>query len=290
MSSGNQDPIYVIFRTGRLIFRRIARLWRQKQYLLLAFLLSVTYWFLFRPKDGWLSSYLFGDSDSSEYKTRFSSILVVILFLGFVLEVFKRIIQRTSLHRLLVSSSLVILIAIITISLLEISTLPPPNNRLACSKGDCISWGENILIEQKYFNGNEPWQKECSSSSRLKEQGRLEYENKQEDKQSEIKSALNDFLEKCKNDAEAHIYLNNIDAWRNKNPIRVVVSVPISRNGGDTDSQEILRGVALAQYQVNQSKKGINGKKLLIGIADDGYEIKKNTKSIYRMFHSKAFS
>ena len=72
-------------------------------------------------------------------------------------------------------------------------------------------------------------------------------------------------LTKNKNDPESVIYLNNAKIGKNKS-LTIAVSVPI---GSDANvAQEILRGVAQAQNQVNQSG-GINGTPLKVVIADD---------------------
>ncbi len=72
-------------------------------------------------------------------------------------------------------------------------------------------------------------------------------------------------LAKNKNDPESLIYLNNAKIGKTKS-LTIAVSAPI---GSDPNgAQEILRGVAQAQNQVNQSG-GINGIPLKVIIADD---------------------
>ena len=66
------------------------------------------------------------------------------------------------------------------------------------------------------------------------------------------------------NDPETLIYLNNAQAINNY--LKIAVSVPIGSNVNV--SQEILRGVASAQDEINQ-KGGINGKKLQVEIVND---------------------
>ena len=66
------------------------------------------------------------------------------------------------------------------------------------------------------------------------------------------------------NDPETLIYLNNAQAINNY--LKIAVSVPIGSNVNV--SQEILRGVATAQDEINQ-KGGINGKKLQVEIVND---------------------
>ena len=78
----------------------------------------------------------------------------------------------------------------------------------------------------------------------------------------EFKSALNS----DRNDPETLIYLNNALAARTEDPRRIGLSVPIGGNLGV--AQEILRGVAQAQNEINQNG-GINGKLVMVEIAND---------------------
>lgn len=73
-------------------------------------------------------------------------------------------------------------------------------------------------------------------------------------------------LRSDRNDPEARIYLNNAIAAKTKAPYRIGVSVPIGGNLGV--AEEILRGVAQAQTEINDSG-GINGKLLVVKIAND---------------------
>ncbi|MFM2314120.1 MAG: hypothetical protein RLZZ04_3396 [Cyanobacteriota bacterium] len=73
-------------------------------------------------------------------------------------------------------------------------------------------------------------------------------------------------LKSDRNDPEARIYLNNTIAAKTKDSYRIAVSVPI---GGDLNvAQEILRGVAQAQDEVNR-QGGINGKLMMVEITND---------------------
>ncbi len=66
------------------------------------------------------------------------------------------------------------------------------------------------------------------------------------------------------NDPETLIYLNNAQAGNNA--LKIAVSVPIGSNLNV--AQEILRGVATAQDEINQ-QGGINGQKLQVEIVND---------------------
>lgn len=82
------------------------------------------------------------------------------------------------------------------------------------------------------------------------------------------KEAVKNFqasLQQNRNDPETVIYLNNAKVNDN-NPLEIAVSVPIGTN--PNVAQEILRGVAQAQEEVN-SRGGINGSPLQVLIAND---------------------
>lgn len=68
------------------------------------------------------------------------------------------------------------------------------------------------------------------------------------------------------NDPEALIYLNNAKAARTGHTLKIATSVPIGGNLGN--AQEILRGIAQAQDEVNHSG-GINGALLEVEIVND---------------------
>lgn len=73
-------------------------------------------------------------------------------------------------------------------------------------------------------------------------------------------------LQSNRNDPEALIYLNNAIAAQKGASVKIAASVPI---GGNLNvAREILRGVAQAQNEVNQSS-GIDGKLLQVEIGND---------------------
>ncbi|MEG4856590.1 ABC transporter substrate-binding protein [Microcoleus sp. K1-B6] len=72
-------------------------------------------------------------------------------------------------------------------------------------------------------------------------------------------------LQQNRNDPETIIYLNNATA-SNGSSLKIAVSVPIGSN--PNVAQEMLRGVAQAQDEVNNSG-GINGAKLQVEIVND---------------------
>lgn len=112
-----------------------------------------------------------------------------------------------------------------------------------------VSLGDKILVTA---HSNEAKQEGVSAF----DQG--DYVAAQEDFSSALRSD--------RNDPEARIYLNNTIAAKTKNPERIAVSVPI---GGDLGvAEEILRGVAQAQAEINNNG-GIKGKPLMVKIAND---------------------
>lgn len=175
---------------------------------------------------------------------------------------------------------LVLTVALLTIALTILNELwsRQEDPTLQCEireDKDCFSWGENILISKKntMFNGKDDWQKKCIDYLDLKLHGTMDFEKlSQED--STITRNFEKFVASCPNDPEAWIYLNNAKAKLAGNPIRIAVTIPISRVGGHkpSNSLQVLRGVAVAQDKINKNG-GIQNRKLLIGIADEGYKV-----------------
>lgn len=113
---------------------------------------------------------------------------------------------------------------------------------------DQISLGNKILVKSNTNSKKEAGVRAFASGNFLK--------------------ATDDFqlsLNNHRNDPETLIYLNNIKVG-NGNPLKIAVSVPIGKN--PNVAQEILRGVAQAQDEVNRNR-GINGKLLQVEIAND---------------------
>ncbi|MDZ7967509.1 MAG: ABC transporter substrate-binding protein [Nostoc sp. DedSLP03] len=77
---------------------------------------------------------------------------------------------------------------------------------------------------------------------------------------------LNSYRKANRTDPEALIYLNNAKARQKEDKLKIAVSIPIGTN--PNVAKEILRGVAQAQDEVNNSG-GINGKALEVAIAND---------------------
>ncbi len=114
---------------------------------------------------------------------------------------------------------------------------------------DRLSLGETILV--------------TADTNPTKQAGIIAFAN------GDYNTAYNQFLSSLqiqKNDPETLIYANNALAAIQKNEIQIGVSVPI---GGNLNvAKEILRGVAQAQQEINQSG-GINGRFIKIQIAND---------------------
>jgi ABC-type branched-subunit amino acid transport system substrate-binding protein len=91
-------------------------------------------------------------------------------------------------------------------------------------------------------------------------------------KQKNYKEAIKLFgqaIEAKRNDPEVLIYYNNALARDKGNPITLAAAVPVDKN--PDIAQEMLRGMAQAQYQFNgiNGKGGLNGRLLEIKIAND---------------------
>ena len=118
-----------------------------------------------------------------------------------------------------------------------------------------ISSGEQILIKESEIN------------TQKKKAGVQAFAKKN---WSEAIEQFNEHLSLKKNDPEARIYLNNAIAENSGKGYRKIgVSVPIAVN--PNVAQEILRGVAQAQDEINnsRSRNSINGKFLKVVIASD---------------------
>jgi ABC-type branched-subunit amino acid transport system substrate-binding protein len=136
-----------------------------------------------------------------------------------------------------------------------------------------ISSGNLVLVDffQDYRERNDewlktldaPWKPSCQENWRLKHDKRYK-----------------EFLEKCPNDYEARIYLNNQQALESasntpESVLNLIVAVPISRDSGRGvfPSMEFLKGIALGQQDINSSGGIQFGNKstfLQVYIIDDG--------------------
>ncbi len=138
--------------------------------------------------------------------------------------------------------------------------------------GDRFSWGEKILIS--------------SNSNQWKEKGKNAFAQK--NYQDSIEYFSNS-LKQNKNDPETLIYLNNAVAMKpmesdklpvssgesrtrcfiqDPNPLKIAVIAPSFPNTSNQINEEILRGVAQAQNEIN-SDCGIAGRQLQIVLVDD---------------------
>ena len=138
------------------------------------------------------------------------------------------------------------------------------NEQLKVSKNEeldneLLSLGEKNLTPEYAFNNKQ----NCISNLKQKYDG-IEY-FKQGEFQPAVES-FDTFVNQCSVDPEARIYLNNAKAALQGNPIQIAASVPIGGQVGA--AQEMLRGVAQVQDEVNQDK-GINGRLLQVMIAND---------------------
>ncbi|MEA5533988.1 ABC transporter substrate-binding protein [Crocosphaera sp. XPORK-15E] len=106
------------------------------------------------------------------------------------------------------------------------------------------------------------------------------------EQKSQAAQYLRESLDSLKNDPETRIFYNNAQIREDK-PLTITVSVPINNKNA---SEEILRGVAQAQEEINQEGIGINKEQLQVIIANDkndpeeaqkvAKEIAENTESL----------
>lgn len=146
---------------------------------------------------------------------------------------------------------------------------PPPIVFIALP---LIAWGAFIFIPYLLNRGNPG-----SGNSRLSLGDKILVQSQTTaGKQAGVKAfaegnykeAVKNFqasLQQNRNDPETVIYLNNAKV-NNDNPVKIAVSVPIGSN--QNVAQEMLRGVAQAQEEVNAGG-GINGAGLQVLIAND---------------------
>jgi branched-chain amino acid transport system substrate-binding protein len=202
---------------------------------------------LFMPKEG-----IFYDSLS-----RFLPEQYIIFFLSAeaILFVVAVLLKRFDLDRPIRVSKQwkKILIGLVSIiALIFLMRLWPNNLESQNTVKDKLSWGEELLM---------PENKECKGISGA--------ENFKESDFKKAEKSYEQYIKNCKNATEeGYIYFNNSKAIQNKNPIKIAVAVPISRENGSNISREILKGVALAQDEWNNKYKDTD--LALIGIADDG--------------------
>lgn len=287
----------------------VAESLRRQNWFILAIILIVSIFIIFAPGIGVIAKALPSEIPAL-YITVFWTVEVVILLLGVLLSLIRLLLKQTrslSTTRaatiFVISMALVSLLAVFHYSYQNIRGSIRPTYYLECiSSGDCFSWGENTLFSYGYLEkeldlnseiyvpGNEEltqdhssiptefgWTEPCLKSWRLKTSATsLYYTNK-------ASESLKKFKSNCEIDSESQIYLNNIQVmsknessfsvFENRRNINVGIGValPISSQGGEAVSQEILRGVALAQKEANTDSNP-NKVGILIGIADDGFE------------------
>jgi branched-chain amino acid transport system substrate-binding protein len=136
-------------------------------------------------------------------------------------------------------------------SLINLSTSSAAPNKLSYPNSHQISQGERILITENITQEKQAAAKAIAAGD-----------------YTQAVSQLEQILALQPNDPEALIYLNNARIAAEKS-YSLAVPVPIGTE--ITTAQEILRGVAQAQNEINQ-QGGINGVRLKITIANDDNE------------------
>jgi branched-chain amino acid transport system substrate-binding protein len=213
--------------------------------------IDVILFVLFFPEKGFLYQSISSICPKDIYPILLGGVLIIILLLAFVIRFFR--LDRLISSRLL--AGLLTLLTLATIVVAMIVFFQVPQNITLYVEGDKLSWGEEFLT---------PVDQKCKP---LKDAATLAY-NKQPPDYGSAKMNYSKYVKECKDASEAQIYLNNATAMLSTNPMKIAVAVPISRPDGICDSQEILRGIAIAQDEWNIKDRF---KKLLVGIVDDGY-------------------
>jgi branched-chain amino acid transport system substrate-binding protein len=121
----------------------------------------------------------------------------------------------------------------------------------AINNGLRASIGQTILIQEK------------NSPDKDKEEGVQAFAL---GNYAKAQNSLGKSLHKKPNDPETRIYFNNARAGLASNPFKFAIAVPIG--GRLSSAQEMLRGIAQAQEEFNQSG-GITGQLLQVEILDD---------------------
>jgi len=307
----NLDPnqlLQSIVEFGRTVRKLIVDSFNTKDWFILSLVLLVIVFLLFEPQFGLISKSIPGEKPVL-YSTIFWTIEVALLLLGILLELAKYILRRAKnlsskglISFGIIASMVLAALLVLNSSYQSIKGAARPTYYMPCIRSnDCFSWGENALFSYGYFENNlnldegtyiagnesfaqtnnvpiaEPdWQSRCRKAWRLKASATsLYYTDK-------AYGSIEKFRGECKTDAESQIYLNNIEAisddqfrlpllGRGKTNVGIGVSLPISREGGESESQEILRGVAIAQRKTNNDNN-IASINILVGIADDGFD------------------
>lgn len=143
--------------------------------------------------------------------------------------------------------------------------VPPKPDSPPVNLGDRYSWEPERFSwgQQTLFSG---------IGNQLRDQG---IEAFQQEDYSKAEQLLKRAVEGKRNDPEPLIFYNNAKAQDKGNPVTLAVVVPVDNK--EKSAQEMLRGVAQAQDEIN-SKGGINGRFVEIVIANDGNDPKAATK------------
>lgn len=145
---------------------------------------------------------------------------------------------------------------------------PQPSMNLACISNNLFSCGEKRLIE---------FQLTDEAKENARKLGKLPFQEFAEAMQAfsrglkgdknaftDAKLHFNNQLDIYRNDPEARIYLNNAKAVEYGNFVKVAVCIP-----EESLAQELLRGVAVVQEEVNANTSLLKGKMLLLQICND---------------------
>jgi serine/threonine-protein kinase len=153
--------------------------------------------------------------------------------------------------------------------------LSPLLNKASLISDNYFTRGEESLININSLTNDI----ECQKAFDKKKEGMQAFKNnKLPEAKNKFQEAINLFKEtaknkasKCSVDPETQIFLNNTEAniKNNLKPLTIAVVIPVNtKEGYRKDSEQILRGVAHVQHNLNQTN-GIKGQLLQVLISKD---------------------
>jgi branched-chain amino acid transport system substrate-binding protein len=246
MNSEPPPPFRWIVKSLESFIDWIIFLIRQGKWSTILLTIGIIAFSLLAPDKGIIYQWVSGIFPKEQYFILFFSGLITLFLIAFVIR-FLRLDKPVSRS----FAKIMTFIVAIAFILATCTLFRPIDNSDPLENN--FSWGEEFLTPQKSM---------CNASSAATIAFGLHDYNTAE-------RYYKDYVKKCSYEPEAQIYLSNTVAIKTNNFTRVAVSVPISRKyKGVEHSEEILRGIALAQNEWNANK---GNRQLVVGIANDGY-------------------
>jgi ABC-type branched-subunit amino acid transport system substrate-binding protein len=260
MASDPPPPIRQLVERLENTVTWIVNLVQRGKWSTLLLVLATGVGFLFLPQVGLFYKYLPGYIASEVYPAIFLIFEVLLIFLSICIRLLNldRPISRRRLAKILA-----FLITVTIIGTLVIAIWPKGETAGLSSKSSTpqLSYGDRFLTPVDKVD--------CQDSMTLENLKRMRAGlTTQKDME---KANYGQYPKICTDGGEVQIYDNNSKALSNNKgkTVRVAVSVPISREDGPSDSAEILRGVAIAQWEWNNGEGANN--RLVVGIVDDRF-------------------